>query len=703
MIHILFSLSLFASAVLLFVIQPMVAKMLLPVYGGTPAVWTVCMLFFQFLLLIAYGYAWVLSYFCGRHWRFVHAGVVAIALFFLPLTLIPTHAADAPDLGILRDLIGQLGLPLLMVAASAPLLQFAYSLSRGKQAHDPYFLYVASNIGSLSALLSYPWLIERWIGLKQQFVYWNYLFGGYCFLLAVILCLPYRQPALNGHHPSEPVAWQTKALWIGYSFIPCSLMLGVTFYISTDIASTPLFWVIPLALYLLSFVITFAQKPMISQDWLVRNSLLFIIFPVIGFIFGANLLSAWQLIAFHLACFMMFALLCHGELVRLRPAAHRLTSFYFCLALGGVLAGLFNGLLAPRLFNGAYEYPITFVFATLCIPLAVSRRFTWMPFALVFVLTANYFLSAYPWYAWIRANRVVEIGVLVAILLNGKEKINLFASLAVLFLFLFSPWFKLLPALDLQRNFYGVKQVTFMSGVYALLSQSTVHGFQSPGALSVSSGSMAYYAPVQPVLKALQAREPSLQTLLVGLGTGMLTCQFRPSDAVDIIDIDAQVIGIAKDTRYFTYLRDCPPRIFLSEGDGRRVLGQKADHQADLVIIDAFSSDAIPTHLLTREAFLLYQRKLHKEGVILVNISNRHLRLLPVLNGIGRALDLIVLHALYPGDAKAGKFPAEWVLLTANEPLARSLMDRDGWRFVTENESILWTDNYSNIVSLLKW
>lgn len=703
MIQILFSSSLFASAVLLFVIQPMVAKMLLPVYGGTPAVWTVCMLFFQFLLLIAYGYAWVVSHFCDRHWRFVHAGLVIAAWFFLPLNFIPVHAAAAPDLGILRDLTSQLGLPLLVIAASAPLLQFAYSQSRGKQAHDPYFLYAASNIGSLSALLCYPWFIERWIGLKQQFGVWNDLFAVYCLLLAVILCLPYRRLTFKDRHQSVSIPWQTKGLWIGYSFIPCSLMLGVTFYISTDIAATPLFWVIPLALYLLSFVITFAKKPLISQDWLIRNSLFFIIFPVIGFIFGANLLSAWQLIAFHLACFMMFALLCHGELVRLRPPANRLTSFYFCLALGGVLAGFFNGLLAPRLFNGAYEYPITFALATLCIPFAVSKRFTWMPFILVFVLTANHFLSAYPWYAWVRTNRVVEIGVLVVIILNGKEKINLFASLAVLFLFLFSPWFKMLPALDLQRNFYGVKQVTFMSGVYALLSQNTVHGFQSPGGLSVSSGSMAYYAPVQPVLKALQEKQPALQTFLVGLGTGMLTCQFRASDSVDIIDIDAQVIDIARDTRFFTYLRDCPPHMSLSEGDGRQILGQRQDRRADLVIIDAFSSDAIPTHLLTQEAFLLYQRKLHQQGIILVNISNRHVRLLPVLNGIGRSLDLMVLHTVYPGDAKTGKFPSEWVLLTANEPLARSLMNREGWRFVTENESILWTDNYSNIVSLLKW
>lgn len=702
MIQLLFASSLFLSAALLFVIQPMVAKAMLPLYGGTPAVWTVCMLFFQALLLLAYGYAWLLSRFA--HWRFgrlLHFAVALLSLAVLFQPFVPSEGGTIPEFSILKDLIIQLGLPLLVIGASAPLLQFAYSQTRDKYANDPYYLYVASNIGSLLALISYPWLIEYALGLGQQFHYWQFAFIIYLLFLGVIFfALPYRR--LEAIQEKNKLAWPSMCCWVGYSFIPCSLMLGVTFYISTDVAATPLLWVFPLALYLLSFVITFARKPLISHAWVGRSTLFFAIFPVLVFIFGASVLQAWQLIIFHLVSFFMFALLCHGELVRMRPSASQLTSFYFCLALGGVLAGLFNGLIAPRIFNDAYEYPLVFLLALFCVPLPKSTRLGWMPFIVLAILMLNYGLPSHPWVWALKKYHLAKILALACIIIWPKNRITLFTGMSILFIFLFSPWFKPTQILSQQRNFYGVKQVISQFGAHVLMSQNTVHGFQLEGAQGPGNGAMAYYGPMLPVVQRLQETYQPLRATILGLGTGMMACQFHKDDQVEIIDIDEQVLDIAKSSHFFTYLRDCPPQVSLVKGDGRLVL-QGKDKPTELLVVDAFSSDAIPTHLLTIEAFKLYQQKITTDGVILVNISNRHLNLLPVLTAAGRELELLVLHKGHAGNNKLGQFQSEWVLLTANQPLSIHLMRNDGWRFVAGSDSQLWTDDYSNLIPLLKW
>ncbi|KTC85809.1 spermidine synthase [Legionella drozanskii] len=701
MIPLLFSINLFLSAFLLFVIQPLVAKLLLPIYGGTPAVWTVCMLFFQFLLLLAYGYAWLLSRFARWWvWRVLHGLLVLLSLMALPLSFTPSSNSGSPDLAILNYLITHLGLPLIVIGASAPLLQFAYSQTRAKYASDPYFLYALSNIGSLLALLAYPFGVERYLGLKLQFDYWKLGFAIYAIFLFILLVTIPKQKLLESSDEKSQFSWRIRLCWIGYSFIPCSLMLGVSFYISTDIAATPLFWVIPLAIYLLSFIISFAQKPIISHEWVMRNTLLFIIFPVLGFIVGIHMLLTWQLILFHLASFFMLALLCLGELVRIRPSTSQLTSFYFCIALGGALAGLFNGLLAPRLFSGSYEYPLIFAAAMLCISLPKSTGVGSTVFILFALELINYFL---PNQLWLKTNHILEILALSLILIWPKNSLNLFGGMAILFVFLFSPWFKSMETLTQQRNFYGVKQVLSVNGAHVLVSQNILHGFQFTQDQPDNSA-MAYYNPVLSAVQHLQTRHPALNASLIGLGTGMMACQFRANDRLEIIDIDRQVINIASNTNYFTYLRDCPPKISVIEGDGRIVLHDNPETNLDLVVVDAFSSDAIPTHLLTLEAFKLYQHKIKEDGVILVNISNRHLHLLPIIITASRELELIVLHKQQAENYFEGKFPAEWVLLTTNQAMAVELMQNSGWRFAAEEGSRwLWTDDYSNLAPLVNW
>ena len=700
----IFPFSLFLSSCLLFIIQPMVAKILLPVYGGTPAVWSVCMLFFQGLLLVAYGYAWVLSRFAGtRSWRLLHVGICVLSLCFLPLAFSPQAASGVPEVSILGGLLLQLGLPLLVVGSSAPLLQYAYSQTGSKKSADPYFLYAASNAGSLLALLSYPWLVERFSTISQQFAGWNIVYLLYLASMLWILVAVRYQPLVINQEKVAALGWKRTFSWIFLSFIPCSLMLGVTFYITTDVAATPLFWVLPLALYLLSFVLMFAPKPLISLAWVERNILFFLIFPILAFIMGANQIQAWQLIAAHLSAFFMLALLCHGRLVQSRPPVMQLTAFYFCLALGGVLAGVFNGFLAPRLFAHAYEYPLVILLAMFCIPLAKNTKGYLLPVLALLLLTVNYFLPSTGWLAFAKNNHMAEIIIFTGILLWAKNTQVLLLSMAILFMFIFMPWFKPVNVLAQQRNFYGVKQVFAQAGAHVLISQSTIHGFQMVGEKTQQNGAGAYYGSILPVVKRMQSLYQPLHALVIGLGTGIMACQFRAQDVCSIVEIDQQVIDIARDPRLFTFLRDCPAKASLIQDDGRLAVMRTQDAANELLVVDAFNSDAIPVHLLTLEAFALYKQKISANGVILVNISNRHLHILPVLIAAGRQLDMIVLHKKESANPRLGQLASEWALLTSNEPLAGSLLGKNGWRFVTDVQRIVWTDDYSNLLPLLKW
>ncbi len=701
-LNLFFATSLFLSAFLVFAIQPLAAKIILPIYGGTPAVWTLCMLFFQLELLGSYAYVWLLSRFKNpMMWRLIHLLVIGLSLLTFPLHLTPSLGKGAPELLLLKFLLEQLGLPLLVVGASAPLLQFAYSQTKAKGANDPYFLYVLSNLGSLLALLSYPLIIERYIGLNQQVHYWTIFFAIYLISLVFVFFFVSYSSQSTKAVAKEKVKPLEILRWIAYSFIPCSLMLGLTFYITTDVAATPLFWILPLSLYLLSFVITFAKRPLISHDWVMRNCLFFIIFPIIGFIFGANLLQIWQLILFHLSCFFILALLYHGELVKIRPPVSHLTSFYLCIALGGVLGGIFNGLIAPRLFSSAFEYPLIFALSLLCIRLPQSKGRGYVPFIVLVLFLINYFLPDQGLGQWFKSNHVLEILALSLLIIWPKNKINFYSGLIIIFVFLFGPWFKQSEILNQQRNFYGVKQVLLSKGMRVLVSQSTLHGFQMLNLDKFESSKMAYYGTTMPVIKALQKKKKSLHAIIIGLGTGMMACQFRAEDKVIMIDIDEQVIKIAH--QYFSYLKDCPPSISIVHDDGRIALNDGEAGSAELLVIDAFSSDAIPTHFLTLEAFKLYRQKMAANGVILINISNRHLKLLPVVLAAGWQLDLLVLHKIQETNLEAGKLRAEWVLLTANEQLGMELIGKEGWRFVAERDAELWTDDHSNLLPLMKW
>jgi spermidine synthase len=272
----------------------------------------------------------------------------------------------------------------------------------------------------------------------------------------------------------------------------------------------------------------------------------------------------------------------------------------------------------------------------------------------------------------------------------------------IIFLFIFNPWFKSQNILTQQRNFYGIKQVISQGKVHSLISQSTLHGLQIMNNNGVD-GDIAYYGATYPVIQQLHADHSSLHAMILGLGTGIMSCQFREQDKVSIVEIDKQIIDIARNNSYFTYLQDCPPQISIIEADGRIAVANEVDDSYDVLVIDVFNSDAIPIHLLTQEAFNLYAQKIKSDGAVLVNISNRHLNLIPVVTAAGRNNDMIVLHKLHSGNIKKAQLSSQWMLLTTNEKLAAKMMSKEGWKFVAESELLSWRDNYSNIIPILKY
>lgn len=652
MLGFLFPLSLFLSAFLLFSIQPMVAKALLPAYGGAPGVWLVCMLFFQVMLLGAYAYVGLLSR--GRsvvRVRYLHAGLMILSLLLLPLALQPLlrHEFGAPEWGIFYSLLQHFGIPLFLLAASAPLLQCLYSYTAQPDAADPYFLYGASNCGSMLALLIYPFGIERFIGLNTQFRWWIFLFVAELLLLAALLFFVRFRDTQAPRTRQEPLTLRQVTAWLVLSFIPCSLMLGLTLTMTTDLAPTPLFWVIPLTLYLGSFVLTFTTRSFVSLAWLQRVGLYWVLLTLIALFLGLSQLHVFMAIVLNVLTFSLLALLCHKQLFQRRPAPQHLSTFYFFLALGGVLAGLFHGVIAPHCFNRIDEYPL--------------------------ILALSLFL--FP-------NRVYRYGSVLVVLLcaiyTGTQKTDIIAQ---------------------ARNFYGVKEVWHKAPLHVLISQSTIHGLQNMTEKKPFSGRSGYYGPPATVIEYLQKNNPEMNVTLVGLGIGTLLCQFRAQDKVLAIEVDEQMIALANNKHLFTYLQDCAPQWRVENNDGRLAMAHLPAHSQDLIILDAFNADAIPIHLMTLEAFQLYLTKLSAQGGILVNLSNRHMELLPVIQALGRSLQLGVLYVAQKGDPKQGTFDSEWAFLSVDDAAIFAVHRASSWRFLAGGKQYLWTDDYSNIVPLL--
>ncbi len=718
-----FCVTIFLSAALLFCVEPMFSKMVLPVLGGSAAVWSVAMVVFQGLLLAGYVYAHLLS-----RWlrpgtaALVHVTVMAAATISLPIA-IASGFQSPPDHGVSLWLIAMflasVGLPCFAISANAPLLQAWFARTQFESAANPYFLYRASNAGSFLVLLAYPFAIEPSFGLTQQAGYWN--IGYAVLMMGIALCG--TTALLNANrgsvsHQVAPVlaiAWPKRLSWIVLGFIPSGLLVAVTAHIATDVASAPFLWIVPLALYLLTFVFAFTDKPVLPLKALLAIQPLTVATLAVLFLWAGK--ASWSIaLPCHLVAFFVATMVCHMRLYSLRPAASDLTSFYAWMSLGGVLGGIFAALLAPQLFTTVLEYPLLILAALLArpdvFPLARKALITDGAFVLLLgcALAVPFFLVADTMRIPYFAIAVMTLALFLAF--QAKNPVRLIGLAAILLLVtnFFDPTQSIVAR---SRSFYGVYKVVELDNGHfrVLFHGTTAHGAErtrdAQGRMvTTRPNPLSYYyrgGPYAAAIDAIRARNGGVlhNVALVGLGMGALTCYAQPNESWTLYELDPAVVDIAKDRNLFRSLAMCAPRSAVVTGDGRLTLAA-ARPGLDLLILDVFSSDSVPTHLLTREAFALYARKLGPHGMIAFNISNKNMQLANVVaaaayaNGMVTAVKTDVKQV---DTAHTLHLRAEIAVVAKSRADLEALHLDSGWHLA--EPARVWTDDYSNVLGAI--
>jgi hypothetical protein len=721
--------AIFVSALLLFSVQPLFAKMVLPRLGGSPAVWSVAMVFFQSLLLAGYGYAHLLMQVKNRTVPVVvHLLLLVAAFLTLPLS-ISTHFGEPPSSAYAFWLLGlfavSIGLAFFALAANNPMLQAWFVRTGHPAGPDPYFLYASSNIGSFLALLSYPVLFEPMFSLRSQNLMWT---AGYALLIALIagcgallLRAPTSVAALEVNDTDAPApGWTTKARWIFLAAVPSGLLIAVTAHISTDVAAAPLLWVLPLSLYLLTWVLVFQSRPLLPHSWMLMLQPLAIAGVVVLLAIGGeqNLLLT---LGGHQLCFFVIAMACHGELARTRPPAKYLTGFYVALSFGGMLGGLFAGLISPYAFSWVAEYPILLALAALCRPGAGERwprltRWYWaLLAALAIALIAPTYRDSGKIFAWLEDHRVWVAGTigvlggLSALALNASRW-KVFATVVLALVLI-----RFYPAddgrVETVRSFFGVhKIVVTPNGQYhVLMHGTTIHGaqkFQNDDGSPIEGRPepITYYhkdGGIGQAITAVRERKGApLRVAVIGVGAGTLTCAAERGETWKFFDIDQTMVDTARDPKYFSYIKNCDPDVKPVIGDARLTFAREEDGVYDLIIVDAYSSDAIPIHLATEEAMKIYKSKLAPQGAVVMHVSNRHLELESVVVGIADANDL--KSWIYNEDTGRDDeyiFPTDVVVSAREEADVGQLASSDKWAETEPTDGQRnWTDDYSNIL-----
>ncbi|MBD2635288.1 fused MFS/spermidine synthase [Limnothrix sp. FACHB-881] len=790
----IFSVALFGSAFLLFWVQFIVAKSLLPLLGGTPAVWNVCQAFFQMMLLAGYGYAAWLSDRPSLRSQFWIHGAVAIggglALWsqFNQVLSQSTITVDRPLITLLQILFLGVALPFFALSATAPLLQRWVSQTRLDLGKDPYVLYAASNAGSLLGVLGYPGAIEPLFSLLEQRQFWQLGYGIELLLIGACVLITWRdrnwnsagdsnnleqflqskqQPGLEnfeslgdfkklenlenleelttlpeqlttlGNTPasskngavvnrltfaSEPESspnkplqptWRDRLQWALFAFLPASLSLGVTTYVTTDLAAIPLFWAIPLSLYLLTYIVAFSNWRWSAIAYpLSIASLPLLVTPLVFWSRLDGAQNLWVMLPFHWLGFAIAAFVCHQTLALIKPSVTYLTQFYFWIALGGALGGSFNAIAAPSLFSTTQEYPLILILTLLSV-INSHRLPKWSWIAIGLGLGAllagiNFNHLADYWAAY-----CVAFGLLASIgwaLQLRKTKI-ISAGLAIILMMQFSVGLRG-EVLLIDRSFFGVNRVVRDRSrqVMSLLHGSTLHGQQSllP---QRRDRPLTYFTETGPIGEFFAGFNQSRRdrVAVLGLGIGTLASYAQPDQQWTFYEIDPTVKSIAQNPAYFSFLELSKGKVTVEIGDGRLKMQTVGDRSLDLVIMDAFSSDSIPVHLITREAIASYLNKLTDRGLILVNITNRYLDLLPVLGAISQDLRLTAIHRwdlrVLEAEKAIGKTPSHWVAIARSPQDLNWLIDRPQtqWQPVPpQPPSQLWTDDRSSLLSVIR-
>ncbi|MDB5474919.1 MAG: putative spermine/spermidine synthase protein [Phenylobacterium sp.] len=732
----LFAVTVFASAALVFMVEPMVAKLVLPMLGGSPSVWNTSLAFFQIALLAGYAYAHALQRIRSvRTQAIVHMAAVVLAGLVLPLRidqLFGPPSSEHPALWLLGVLLVSIGAPFAVLSATAPLVQAWHARTVAvEEGREPYVLYAASNLGSLLALLAYPILVEPLVTVKAQTAGWSLGYAAFGLLLAGLAVACARAPDLTGPTHVDPaapkVAWKDRLTWVALAAIPSSLMLGVTTHLTTDVASAPFLWVAPLALYLLTFVVAFQAKPAISSNTtlLLQAATVAACASLLPF-----RLTAFPLqLAVHLAAFFFTALMCHQALVARRPAPARLTEFYLWMSAGGVVGGAFNAFLAPVIFDNVWEYPLVLALACLVRPWGLDtpiRGRTWALIALglfcglatpVLLGVAPPALAAHPMFGKFTNLQVIDVagkallGVasVTAFLLRRR---GLFFCVVIAVLSMgASAAADRVNTKESWRSFFGVVRESEtradpLGGRVKMLAHgTTLHGAQA-AAPAWRCHPLVYYTPNTPIGQVITAKEAELASLrigAVGLGTGSVAAYVRPGDHLTFFEIDPLVIRISTDPRHFSYTTECAKgRVDYVVGDARLTLAGQPQGVFDVLLIDAFSSDAVPAHLLTVEAVRGYLGHLTPDGIVILHLSNRNLDLNGPAQAVAKAAGGYALIQHYEPKTYAFWDSAEDAVIIGKSPAAIARFAHDKrWSPTDPTRARPWTDDYTNLVGAL--
>ena len=668
------------GAFLVFQVQPIISKCVLPWFGGTPAVWTTCMLFFQVLLFAGYLYAHVIrTFFRPALQGAIHLVLLSTAAMMLPIE--PSDAwkpsgSESPTLYLLWMLAVHVGLPYFVLSSTGPLIQ-AW-LSYQDSSDGVYRLYALSNAGSLVALLSYPFAVEPILSVSNQSVIWSLMFCGFVLVQGVVAIGLFRVGWRSNEVDREQASagevttpsWSTRAAWISLPALASTMLLVVTNHVCQDVAVIPFLWVLPLSLYLISFIVCFDSPQWYRPKWIAAITLV-----AITAIQTKDLLPGSVQLLAEASCYMLMllgvCLLCHGEVARVKPPSAFLTQYYAILSAGGAIGGIIVAVLCPLLLNSFAELPFTLSVVT----------------ALSFLL----FFACQGWretvYDWSAARR---LGFAAVILMIAPFVTVVLASKG--------------ETIASERNFFGVLRVQTDHQGVRLVHGSTIHGMQRHGEFaSEPTTYYGYQSGVGLTIEALQKRQPALKIGVVGLGCGVLATYGRPSDHFDMIEINPAVFQIAEE--HFTFMSECQSTIENHLGDGRLVLERMTDRKYDLLVLDAFSSDAIPAHLLTREAIALYRQRLASDGVLAVHVSNNHLNLVPLVHRLSLDAGLTSRVVRAGGDETLGTKHSTWMLICdQGNSLWKSDLLADALPATDEElaDAPLWTDQRHNLVSVLR-
>lgn len=727
---IVFTISIFLSATLLFSVQPMFSKLVLPLLGGSSNVWNTAMVFFQSMLLLGYIYAHLISKYLDLKFQIVtHATLLLVGLLFLPLSISLNWVAPTegtPIFWLLGLFTVSIGVPFFAISANAPLFQSWFSKTTHQHAADPYFLYAASNAGSLLTLCAYPVFIEPNLLLDTQTSAWTIGYG--LLILMILVCGGLSVLNRSKSTPSESapdsvnapanitITLKTALFWILLAFIPSSLMLGVTSYMTNNIASAPFLWIIPLALYLLTFVIVFMRKPIIKYTqlaWLFPTVVIAAIyFPIIKGI--PHIIS----ILVALTIYFLIALYCHSRLVEARPQASKLTQFYIFMSLGGVLGGVFNALLAPVIFDDIYEYVLILWIAGCVIGLtqgkpkmpAIKPIYTACAYMVVAVISVmlsvllmeNSYLTV--------LFLVIGFSFMITRRLGLSANAVLFnvATSVVLVFMLMSAEF-----VHKERSFYSTIKVKVQTkageSAHAFMHGDTIHNYQLLDDENATVP-LAYYAEgntFDQVIDAVRVVKSNLDVAVIGLGAGAMACFETPADNWTYFEIDPAVVKMAKNTELFSYLNRCSPNADIRVGDARMTIQGLEKGSQDVIVVDAFSSDSIPVHLVTREALAIYRDYLKEDGVIFFHTSNRVMDVSSVVarlaDDIGWDKQIISVDEFDYHPFKEFVTSSTGVIIGPANVIESLKVDKPDWNDFEAHELVkLWTDDYSSILGPIR-